>query len=65
MAQNSPDLKLLTTKAELAFMYKKYEQLCAAYKKLAEKTGQIQTKTVHDMSQMSFTEYSNKENKEE
>lgn len=65
MEQNSYDLKLLKTNAELAFMYKKYEQLCVAYKKLAEKTGQVKVKTVHDMSQMSFTEYSNKENKEE
>jgi hypothetical protein len=37
---------------ELRFMYKKYEELCKAYKKLAQKTS---TPIVaHDMSHMSF-----------
>jgi hypothetical protein len=45
---------------ELSFMYKKYEELCIAYKKLAQQQSPEKIKTVHDMSHMSFTE-NNKE----
>lgn len=46
--------------AELRFMYKKYEELCRAYKKLAEDKGSAVSRTAHDMSHMTFKQ----ENKE-
>jgi hypothetical protein len=49
-----------TLNSELAFMYGKYEQLCAAYKKLAQESGSPEASTAHDMSHMSFVE-TNKE----
>lgn len=49
-----------TLHLELAFMYGKYEQLCAAYKKLAQESGSQEALTAHDMSHMSFVE-TNKE----
>jgi hypothetical protein len=45
---------------EISFMYEKYEQLCAAYKKLAQESGSPERLTTHDMSHMSFVE-TNKE----
>jgi hypothetical protein len=40
---------------ELSFMYKKYAELCKAYKSLAEKKMEGSTiKTVNDMSHMKF-----------
>ena len=47
-------MKELELEAELQFMYKKYEELCAAYKKLANSKLDTGIKTVHDMSQMKF-----------
>lgn len=47
---------------ELAFMYRKYEELCQAYKKIAQSKSSENIATVHDMSHMSFTEY-NRETK--
>lgn len=42
---------------ELNFMYVKYEQLCAAYKRLATEKGIIDpSKEAHDMSHMTFEE---------
>jgi hypothetical protein len=49
------DPSKLELQTELLFMYMKYEQVCKAYKRLAEKTeGLDATKTVSDMSQMEF-----------
>lgn len=39
---------------ELAFMYKKYEELCIAYKKAAKAAADRQVTEVHDMSHMTF-----------
>jgi hypothetical protein len=39
---------------ELAFMYKKYQDLSEAYKRLANEKGSGEEKTKHDMSHMSF-----------
>lgn len=47
-------MKELELQAELQFMYKKYEELCVAYKKLADSKLDIGIKTVHDMSHMKF-----------
>jgi hypothetical protein len=44
-------------RGELGFMYRKYEELCKAYKKLAQEAGSPDAKAVHDMSHMSFEEY--------
>jgi hypothetical protein len=44
-------------RAELGFMYRKYEELCKAYKKLAQEAGSPDINAVHDMSHMSFEEY--------
>jgi hypothetical protein len=49
-----------TLNSELAFMYGKYQELCAAYKKLAQESGSLEATTAHDMSHMSFVE-TNKE----
>ena len=57
---NSAQNIIETLNAELAFMYIKYEQLCAAYKKLAQESGSPEASTAHDMSHMSFVE-TNKE----
>lgn len=57
MELNNKELELTQ---ELAFMYKKYEELCIAYKKLAQQKSPESIKTVHDMSHMSFAE-NNKE----
>lgn len=48
------NIKELELQAELQFMYKKYEELCIAYKKLANINLNNQIKTVHDMSHMKF-----------
>ena len=45
-----------TLNAELAFMYGKYQDLCAAYKKLAQESGSPEASTAHDMSHMSFSD---------
>jgi hypothetical protein len=42
-----------TNQSELMFMYKKYEELCKAYKDLALKVRN-NGNVVHDMSQMTF-----------
>jgi hypothetical protein len=39
---------------ELMFMYGKYEELCIAYKKLAQSKGLASHDAVHDMSNMTF-----------
>lgn len=39
---------------ELAFMYKKYEELCKAYKDLANRQSLTPVNEVHDMSHMTF-----------
>jgi len=57
---NSAQNIIETLNAELSFMYGKYEQLCAAYKKLAQESGSPEASTAHDMSHMSFVE-TNKE----
>ena len=57
---NSAQNIIETLNAELSFMYVKYEQLCAAYKKLAQESGSPEASTAHDMSHMSFVE-TNKE----
>ena len=59
MEQNNKERELIE---ELSFMYKKYEELCQSYKKLAESKGVVTTKQAHDMSHMSFIE-SNEEKK--
>jgi hypothetical protein len=46
--------ELGNVKRELTFMYKKYEELCKAYKKLAEDKGSAVSITTHDMSHMTF-----------
>jgi hypothetical protein len=43
--------RLLT---ELNFMYKKYEELCIAYKKLAKQSAEKNIQEVNDMSHMTF-----------
>lgn len=43
-------------RAELAFMYNKYADLCKAYKALAHQLGSPEITTVHDMSHMSFAD---------
>lgn len=55
MEQNSREQELLN---ELDFMYKKYEELCMSYKKLAQQKTLQPVKEVHDMSHMSFKNYS-------
>jgi hypothetical protein len=40
--------------SELNFMYKKYEELCIAYKKLAKQALKVSFEEVHDMSHMTF-----------
>ena len=57
MEQNNTQDELME---ELLFMYKKYEELCITYKKLAQQKNPEGIKTVHDMSHMSFIE-NNKE----
>ena len=52
MSQREEELK-----SELAFMYKKYEELCIAYKKLAKQASEREIKEVHDMSHMTFKQY--------
>lgn len=47
---------------ELAFMYKKYEELCIAYKKLAKAASEKQLREVNDMSHMTFADYKPNEN---
>jgi hypothetical protein len=54
MEQNNIESELLN---ELAFMYKKYEELCQSYKKLAQAKDPEKVEEVHDMSHMSFTQY--------
>jgi hypothetical protein len=49
---NNEESKL---KAELLFMYAKYQELSEAYKKLANSCGSDESKTKHDMSHMMFT----------
>lgn len=49
---------------ELVFMYGKYEELCKAYKKLAQNTENNQYDEVHDMSHMTFSDEIS-ENREE
>jgi phage host-nuclease inhibitor protein Gam len=39
---------------ELTFMYKKYEELCKAYKDLANRKNLTPVNEVHDMSHMKF-----------
>jgi hypothetical protein len=46
-------------KSELAFMYSKYQELCEAYKRLANEKGSQESTTKHDMSHMSFKEAEN------
>jgi len=41
-------------KIELDFMYKKYQELSEAYKRLANEKGSNQSETKHDMSHMDF-----------
>lgn len=41
-------------RSELLFMYQKYEQLCKAYKDLANKSLLTPVNEVHDMSHMTF-----------
>ncbi len=45
------EIKLLD---ELNFMYKKYEELCIAYKKLAKQAAEKKFDEVNDMSHMTF-----------
>ena len=49
-------------KIELAFMYGKYQELCEAYKKLANELGSDESKTKHDMSHMEFEDKNEKNN---
>jgi hypothetical protein len=43
-------------RAELIFMYNKYQELSEAYKKLANERGSEESKTKHDMSHMMFAD---------
>lgn len=49
-------------RSELVFMYKKYQELSEAYKKLANDLGSDESKTKHDMSHMMFEEKNEKYN---
>ncbi len=49
-------------KAELLFMYAKYQELSEAYKKLANDLGSDESKTKHDMSHMTFEDKNEKYN---
>jgi len=42
--------------AEISFMYKKYEELCQAYKKLSIETKKDIKLSVTDQSKMDFTD---------
>lgn len=52
---------VLRLKMELAFMYKKYQDLSEAYKRLANEKGSNEEKTKHDMSHMLFEDEVNNE----
>jgi hypothetical protein len=44
---------------ELEFMYKKYEELCHSYKRLAKEKSVVKHNEVNDMSHMSFQQKEN------
>lgn len=48
------ELELERKQRELIFIYGKYEELCKAFKKLAQSKGIATNNTVHDMSHMKF-----------
>jgi hypothetical protein len=63
MDQNEIAEKYMESMSELAFMYRKYEELCLSYKKLADKMEISSKKTVNDMSHMSFVDENNTKEK--